>query len=95
MECLEILRVFLSMKVSNFWSNSYIEFESNGNRNKTTSIEEYLNTIRLYLKDINNLKRSDTWKIQLTIANNFISSTSNDEERVMHSKGDSGVTGPF
>ena len=29
-----------------------------------------------------------TWKIQLTIAINFISSIDNDEERVMHSKGD-------
>ena len=42
-----------------------------------------------YLKDIiNNLKTSQTWKIQLTIASNFISSTDNDEECVMHSKSD-------
>ena len=34
---------------------------------------------------ISNLKKSDTWKIQLTIAINFISSSDNDEERVMHS----------
>ena len=41
------------------------------------------------MKDIvNNLKKSETWKIQLTIANNFISSLDNDEERVMHSKSD-------
>ena len=40
------------------------------------------------MKDIiNNFKKSDTWKIELTIANNFISSIDNDEERVMHSKG--------
>ena len=39
------------------------------------------------MKDIiNNLKKPDTWKIQLTIANNFISSIDNDEERVMRSK---------
>ena len=31
---------------------------------------------------------SDTWGIQLAIANNFISSISNDEERVMDSKND-------
>ena len=35
---------------------------------------------------INNLKKSDTCKIQLAIAISFISSTDNDEERVMHSK---------
>ena len=28
------------------------------------------------------------WKIQLTIANNFISSIDNDKEHVMHSKSD-------
>ena len=42
-----------------------------------------------YLKDvINNLKKSDTWKIQLTVAINFISSKDTDEEHVMHSKSD-------
>ena len=54
------------------------------------SVEEYLNKIRPYLKDIiNNLKKSDKCKIQLTIANNFILSIDNDEERIMHSKSDS------
>ena len=66
-----------------------IEYEIYSDRNKTMSVEEHLNKIRPYLKDIiNNLKKSDTWKIQLTIANNFISSIDNDEEHVMHSKSD-------
>ena len=40
------------------------------------------------LKDIiNGLKESDTWKIELSIANNFISFI-DDEECVMHSKCD-------
>ena len=57
------------------------------NRNKTLSIEEYLNNIRSYLKDvINDLNKSDTWKTQLTKAINCISSKDSDEERVMHSK---------
>ena len=30
---------------------------------------------------MNNVKKSDTWKIHLTTANNFISSIDNDEER--------------
>ena len=75
--------------MSNFWSNNYIECESNGVRNKMFSVEEYLNKIRPYLKNIvNNLKKSNTEKIQLTIKNNFISSIDNDEECVMHSKSD-------
>ena len=37
---------------------------------------------------IDNLKKSNTWKIQLTIAIYFISSKDNDEECVMHSNSD-------
>ena len=48
---------------------------------------KYLNKSRPNLKDtINNLKKIDARKIQLTMAINFISSTDNDEGRVMHSK---------
>ena len=46
------------VRVGNIWSNNYIEYESNGDRNKT-SVEEYLNKIKPYLRDIiNNLKKS-------------------------------------
>ena len=78
------------VKVGNFWSNNDIEYESNSDRNEILSVEEYLNKIRPQLKDIiNDLKKSDTWKIQLTIAINFISSKGKDDEDVMHSKSDS------
>ena len=33
---------------------------------------------------INNLKKSDTWKIELALANSFIYSLDIDEECVMH-----------
>ena len=60
----------------------------NSDRNKILSVEEYLK-ISQYLKNtIINLKMPDTWKIQLTVANNIISSIGNDEERAMHSKSD-------
>ena len=71
------------VRVNNLWSNlfveQFIEYESNGDRNKTLSVEEYLNKIRPYLKDLNSLNKSDTWKIKLTIANNFIYSIDNDK----------------
>ena len=67
------------VRVINFWSNNYIEYENNSNRNKTLSLEEYLNKIRPYLKDINNLKKSDKQKIQLAISINSISFIDNDE----------------
>ena len=68
-------------------STNYTEYESKGDRNKALSVEKYLTKIRPYLQDnINDLKKSDTQKIQLTIAINFISSIDNDEEHVVHSK---------
>ena len=77
------------VRVDNLWSINYTEHESSSNRNKALTVEEYLNKIRQYLKDIiNDIKKSDAWKIQLTIATNFISSKDNDEEHVMHSKSD-------
>ena len=77
------------VRVGNFWSNNYVDYKSNSDRNKTASVEEYLNTIRPYLKDIkNNLKKFDLWKNQLTIVINFIFSTYNYEEHVMDSKSD-------
>ena len=64
--------------------------ESNGDRNKALSTEEYLNKISPYLKDItNNLKTYETWKIQLMVVNNFYFSIDNNEERVMHSNSNS------
>ena len=78
------------VRVNNFQSNNHIEYKSNGDRNKILSVDEYLNKLRPYLKDIkNDLKKSGPQKIQLTIAINFISSIDDsDEERVMHSKSD-------
>ena len=40
------------MRVSNYLSNIYIEYESGGDIDKTLSFEEYLYKIRSYLKDI-------------------------------------------
>ena len=50
---------------STFISNYVdIKYESSGNENKMLSIKEYLEEIRLYLKDniINNLQELDIWK---------------------------------
>ena len=67
--------------------HNYIEYESSGERHKTQSVDEYLSKIRPYLKDnINILKNTNTWKIQSTIENDFLSSVDNDEKYVMHSK---------
>ena len=75
------------VRLNNFWSNNYIEYKSNGDKNRIISVKEYLDKIRPYLKDIiNDLKKPDTQKTQLKITINFVSSKDNDEECVMHSK---------
>ena len=78
------------VRFGNFWSNNYTEHKSDSDWNKTLSVKEYLNKVRPYLKDIiNNIKKCNTGKTQLTIKNNFVSpKVDDDEERVIHSKSD-------
>ena len=69
------------------WKYESKKYESNSDRNKTLSAEEYLNKIRPYLKGIiNNIEKTNMGKIQLTVVFYFISFKDNDEECVMHSK---------
>ena len=80
---------YKSVEVSNFSSKNYSEYKSNNDRNKMLSVEKYLNKIISYSKHMTkNAKKSDTWKIQLTIANNINSSIDNEEKCVMHSRSD-------
>ena len=67
-----VIRIILSyykpVRVNNFLSNNYIECKSNGDKNRILSVDEYLDKIRQYLKDITNeLKKSDALKIKLTV----------------------------
>ena len=49
-------------------SNDYIEYKSNGDKNRILSVEEYLDKVMPCLKDIvNDPKKSDTWKVQLKV----------------------------
>ena len=48
-------------RVSNFWNNCCIEYESNGDKNSNLSLDKYLDKIKLYLKNIIiNLQNSHT-----------------------------------
>ena len=42
----EVENYYKPVRVNNFLSNNDIEYESYGNRNKTLSVEEYLNKIK-------------------------------------------------
>ena len=70
--------------VSNLWDNNYIEHESNVDKNRNLSLDEYRNKIGPYSRNITiKLQNSDSWKIELTIAINFIFSNDAKEKRVM------------
>ena len=39
-------------RVSNLWNNNYIEYKSNGNKNRNLSLDEYLHKIESYLRNM-------------------------------------------
>ena len=54
-------KIIMSLGVNNFWNNNYIKYESNGDKNKNLSFDEYLNKIETYLRNIIiNLQNYDT-----------------------------------
>ena len=73
--------------------NSYVNYQSEGDKDKILSIIEYFNMIIQYLRDIINDDK-DEWKIQLSIRINFVPSIdSKDSEdfnntRVMYTNSD-------
>ena len=59
-------------KVSNFWNYNYIEYENNVDKNRNLSLDEYLNKVKPYLRNmVIDLQSSDTRNVQLTIAINL------------------------
>ena len=53
------------VRTGNAFSSNFIEYEGNGDKNKTLSIDEYLDRIKPYLsKIINDHRIQVEWKIQ-------------------------------
>ena len=69
---------------------NYIQYESRGDKDKILTVNEYLDIIRPYLRDmIDDYKTQSERKIKLAVAINFISSRpDSDETRIMHAKSD-------
>ena len=77
------------VKTKGAFNNNYVEYESRGDKNKDLSLEDYLDTIRPFLRDIINVhKGHGQWRIQLTMQINFIPSLDTREICTMHSKSD-------
>ena len=69
-------------------NSKYIQYQSNGDKDKKLSIKEYLNMIKPYISKIINYQK-DERKIQLTMKINFISSTNSEKTRSMNTVCDS------
>ena len=81
--------VYKPIKISGAFSDNFVEYQSNGNRDRSISIARYLNNIREHLKRlIEDKKKSGEWKIQLIMKINYISSRNFIESRDMYSKSD-------
>ena len=77
------------IKIKHAFDDNYIEFESRGDKYNNLSLEEYLNIIRPYLRDmIDNHKALGEWKIQLIMRIIFVSSLYINEIHIMHTKSD-------
>ena len=64
-----------------------MEYESKGDKDKILSVKEYPDMMRPYLSDIiNDHKTEGEWKIQLTMAIDFMSSKDSEETRTMRTK---------
>ena len=76
--------------VNDAFNNNFIQYESKGAKDKTLTVNKYLDMIRPYLVDMrNNHKTQSEWKIPLIAAINFISSkTDSDHTRIIHAKSD-------
>ena len=77
------------IKIKPSFDDDYIEYKSRGDKDINSSLTEYLNIIRPYLRDMrDNHKAHSEWKIQLIMKITFISSLDADELRIMHTKSD-------
>ena len=76
--------------VNSAFNNNYIEYESKGDRDKISTVNEYLYMIRPYLVGmINDQKIKGEWKIKLTAEIGFISSKLDScETHIMRIKSD-------
>ena len=78
-----------SVRIGNAFSSNYIEYKSNGNKDKALSIQDYLDEIKPYLSDIiNDHKTQGEWKITITMAINLFPSKDSEETRIMYSPSD-------
>ena len=77
------------VEIKSAFDNSYIQYESRGDRDANLSLAEYLNIIIPYLREMtDNHKDRGKWKIQLTMKINFASVLDNTQFQEIDTKSD-------
>ena len=66
------------------FKKNYKVYESRGYKERYLSVEEYLDTIKSYLRDMINDHKTKEWKVQLNMYINFISSKDTGETRTTY-----------
>ena len=73
------------IKTKSAFNGNYIEYKSQGDKDKNLSPKEYFDIIRQYLRGMTNDHNTRRkWKIRLTIRINFISFKGFKETRTMY-----------
>ena len=84
------MKIIIKKKITKgTFNNNYIQYERRGDKDKILTVNEYLDIIRLHLRDIiNDHKTQSPWKIQLTMETHTMRKKSNNIETVMGTETD-------
>ena len=76
-------------EIKSAFDDSYVLYESRGDKDNMLAIYKYFDKIKPYLKDmIDDYKSKGEWKIQLVMRVIFVSFIDKNETQVMHTKSD-------
>ena len=70
--------------VKSSFKKNYVVYESRGDKERYLSVEQYLDGIKPYLRDLINSHKNKEWKIQLNMYINFLSFKDAGETRFIY-----------
>ena len=70
--------------VKSSFKKNYVVYESRGDKERYLSVEQYLDGIKPYLRDLINSHKNKEWKIQLNMYINFLSFKDTGETRFIY-----------
>ena len=76
----------MPIKTKRTFNDCYLEFKNEGNKYKNLSLDQYLNVIQHFFRQVANnfIACNDTGKIQVALKLLFLSSKDTGEEKELH-----------